>query len=56
MQALQQENLPKIEPITKQFKLLMRVAESSQEQQGILVTRVPKSYKVYTTRSNIIMR
>ena len=39
MQALQQENLPKIEPITKQFKLLKKVAESSQEQ-GMLVSQL----------------
>ena len=34
MQALKHENLPKIEPITKQFKLLMKVTESSHEEQG----------------------
>ena len=40
MQALQQENLPKIEPITKQFKLLMKVqTESSQhEEPGMFLT------------------
>ncbi len=34
IQALQQENLPKIEPICKQFKLLMKVMEPSHEEQG----------------------
>ena len=34
MQALQRENLPKIEPISKQLKLLMKVMEPSHEVQG----------------------
>ena len=35
MQALHQESLPKIEPISKQFELLMKVnvMESCQEEQ-----------------------
>ena len=35
LQALKQ-SLSKIEPITKQFNLLKKVTESSQEQQGII--------------------
>ena len=37
LQALQQENLPKIEPISKQFKLLMKVMEPSHEEQGKII-------------------
>ena len=36
LQALVHESLPKIEVITQQFKLLMKVMESFHEEQGIM--------------------
>ena len=48
LQALVHENLPKIEPITQQFKLLMKVMESSHEEQGIKVDMLstePQSHR-----------
>lgn len=36
------ENLPKIEPITQQFKLLIKVMESSHEEQGKVLSTEPE--------------